>query len=367
MSLKIRSRCDECGWIGGPYGSRRVADYAHSRHSCDLTRSRREAYERGIARDAAIDRTPRPCEHPHANHQHGTYVAYTLDRCRCLPCSAACSEYTASLRRRAAYGIESHVDAEPVRQHVATLRASGVGIKTISAQTGISTGTLCKLVYGIRRADGTMRPPSSRILKGTAERLLAVTPQMAADGARVPAVGARRRVEALMTLGWSRPQIAERADVDVQSIRRLDEAVVIEARTARAIAAVYERLWSTLPSERNRYEASAVARTRNAAARAGYASPLAWDDIDNPAATPDLGAPEHGLDLDEWMHLVHGGATPESASARCGTAVQYVKGRAREQGRGDVLRAIAQHILASSSHGQAVDHAESLLAEARAA
>lgn len=367
MALKIRSRCEECGWTGGPYGSREVADYAHRRHSCDLTRSRREAYERGLARDAAIDRTPVPCAHPRAEHQHGTYAAYTLDRCRCLPCTVACSDYTTDLRRRAAYGIDARVDAEPVRQHVLNLKASGVGIKTIAAQTGISTGTLCKLVYGIRRADGTMRPPSKRILRATADRLLAVTPQMAADGARVPAVGARRRVQALMTLGWSRPQIAEHAGVDVQPLRRLDDATVIEARTARAVADVYERLWRAMPPERNRYQASAAARTRNAAARAGYVSPLAWDDIDDPAATPDLGASENGLDLDEWMHLVHGGATPESASERCGTVLQYVKGRAREQGRGDVLRAIAQHLLASSSHGLVVDHAESLLAEARAA
>ena len=120
------------------------------------------------------------------------------------------------------------------------------------------------------------------------------------------------------------------------------------------IAAAYDELaMRPGPSARNR--------------RLGYPPPLAWDDIDDPAATPDLGARARGFDLDEWMHLVNGGTSPDEASARCNVTTPYVKERARAHQRGDVLRAIAQHLLASSSHGLVVDHAESLLAEARAA
>ena len=45
----------------------------------------------------------------------------------------------------------------------------------------------------------------------------------------------------------------------------------------------------------------------------------------------------------------------------------YVKERARAHQRGDVLRAIARHLLDNSTRGHIVDHARALLAEANAA
>ena len=101
--------------------------------------------------------------------------------------------------------------------------------------------------------------------------------------------------------------------------------------------------------------------------RLGYPPPLAWDDIDDPDATPDIGARARGFDLDEWMHLVNGGTSPDEASARCNVTTPYVKKRARAHQRGDVLRAIAQHLLDNSTRGHIVDHARALLAEANAA
>src|SRR3546814_4274182 len=42
------------------------------------------------------------------------------------------------------------------------------------------------------------------------------------------------------------------------------------------------------------------ATTKRRAARAGWPPPLAWDNIDDPNETPDLGAPGgRGIDLDE--------------------------------------------------------------------
>lgn len=365
MATTFYGTCDTCQWRGGPYKSQRMANYAHSRHSCDLHTRRRAMHQRSLARDAAIDRTPKPCTHPRASHQHGTYAAYSLDRCRCLPCTVACSDYTTDLRRRKAYGRTGSVPAEPVRAHIAHLRAGGMGLKGVSVAAGVSSGVLTKIVYGTPREDGTRRPPCEVVRERTAERILAVTLDMVLDGARVHALGTRRRVQALMACGWSRPLIAEVAGVDRQVIERIDTKGSVYARTARAIADAYDTLWSLEPPQRTKWELGAAVRTKNTARKRGYAPPLAWDDIDNPTEAPDLGARERGLDLDEWLHLVMGGNSPEQAAKRCGTSTTYVQSLARERNRPDVLRAIAEHLLKHESHGTAVKHAESLLAEVK--
>jgi hypothetical protein len=75
----------------------------------------------------SVDRTPKPCQHPRANHQHGTRLAYMLDRCRCLPCSAANSAYETRRVQLKAYGRGTPtglVDATPARTHVEKLQAA---------------------------------------------------------------------------------------------------------------------------------------------------------------------------------------------------------------------------------------------------
>src|SRR5690606_35234222 len=150
---------------------------------------------RGLARDAAVDRTPKPCLHRVARHEHGHYATYTLDGCRCLPCAAAASEYELNRLRNAAYGRTRHTDAGPVREHLAALATAGVGLKRVAVVSGVSTGTLTKIVYGVSRGDGTRRPPSSRVLKTTADKLLAVTARDVAPAALVDGTGAARRLQ----------------------------------------------------------------------------------------------------------------------------------------------------------------------------
>ena len=367
MATRFHAACSTCGWTGGPYRSQRMADYAHSRHSCERQARQRAAYERSIKRDAQIDRTPIDCAHPRARHQHGTYAAYTLDRCRCVPCSAAASEYGHSLRRRHAYGQTTAVDAEPVRAHIERLRAGGMGIKGISVASGVSTGTLSKIIYGMVREDGTRRPPCATVHERTARRVLAVGIDQVRDGTRVDALGTRRRVQALVACGWSLPLVAEVAGIDTQVMHRLDDATHVEARTARAVAAAYDELWNVAPPAATRWERGSIARARNVARKRGYAPPLAWDDIDDPACVPDVGETSRGVDLDEWMHLVRGGDIPEVAAQRIGSMLAYVRHVAKEQGRADVLRAMAEHVVLTSTRAVEIARAEALLSDLRAA
>lgn len=154
MSTKHTATCD-CGWTGGPYRSEKQAAYSLRQHSCDAQRRRDENAARNrarLARLAKIDRAPRACTHPdehgHPRHQHGTYVAYTIDHCRCTDCATASAEYERNRVRRNAYGRSNLTDATPVRDHIAELTAAGVGLKQITRHTGLDRQRLDGALHG---------------------------------------------------------------------------------------------------------------------------------------------------------------------------------------------------------------------------
>lgn len=342
---RVRTSCTECGWTGRSdgYRSQAQADYAHARHSCEKTRRDRESHERGLARDAAVDRTPKTCLHKVARHKHGTYEAYTLDRCRCVPCAVACAEYNADLARRKAYGRSPLVDAEPVRQHVRALTEAGMGLKRVAAVSGVSHGALTRLIYGHPRGDGTRRPPSRRVTRATAEALLAVRmPDVTDLGATVvvDSTGTRRRLEALTALGWSVQRLADEHGLDRQGMDRALSGQPVQASTARAVRSMYQAVGDTRPTATTRGERVAITRSLRRAAEHGWLPPAAWDDdaLDNPyAPDPDLTPGDSTLDLDEWLHLVRGGEDPQRAARRCGVTLSAVERAARRHGRTDVL------------------------------
>lgn len=73
-----RHRCARCG-LEAVYENAGATEarYWFSRHSC---RKQEEAMLRAALaeeRAAAVDRTPKPCHHKQANHEHGTRACYT--------------------------------------------------------------------------------------------------------------------------------------------------------------------------------------------------------------------------------------------------------------------------------------------------
>lgn len=100
---------------------------------------------------------------------------------------------------------------------------------------------------------------------------------------RVDAVGTRRRLQALCALGWARQALADRLGVTARAVNYFLKAERVNASTALRVREVYDELWLTPGTS---------ARARADAQRAGWASPLAWDDdeIDDPDASPRLGA-----------------------------------------------------------------------------
>lgn len=103
----------------------------------------------------------------------------------------------------------------------------------------------------------------------------------------VPAVGTRRRTQALMALGHSQADIAKQLGTSHQAVHKIRTGTSdkIFAATADGIARVYEQMSMTLSTS------SHAARVRNRAAREGWLPPLAWNNIDDPTERPTAAKP----------------------------------------------------------------------------
>lgn len=182
---------------------------------------------------------------------HGTHVRYVQGPdhnnwpgrgCRCDPCRQANTDYE---RQRAARVEPAYITATPARRHVQWLSRQGVGLKTIADTAGVSHGTLSKLIYGDRTRG---MPPSRRIRPHTAERILAVTPSSAANGARTPAAPTWQIVDQLLARGWTKAAIAHaigQTGTGLQLGRRH-----VTRRNANAIRALLDR---PVPPRRTRW------------------------------------------------------------------------------------------------------------------
>lgn len=220
---------------------------------------------------------------------HGTKAKYVVEGCRCEPCRQACRDYERWRRRQIAYGRTPYVDAEPVRAHLHALSRQGLGWMRAARLAGVPESTVCRLLYG-----GGARGPSKRVRRRTAAALLAVTAELEHLGAtvHVPAAGPRRRLQALVALGWPQAQIARRMGVNPANLGKTLHGTTdrVNASTARAARTLYDELWDRSPA---RPDGRALAAAR----RHGWVPPLAWDDdtIDDPAARP-----AHDLTYHQW-------------------------------------------------------------------
>lgn len=139
-------------------------------------------------------------------------------------------------------------------------------------------------------------------------------------GRAVPAIGAKRRLQALMRLGWSSHRIAVEAGLPHRNhVWRIVHGqkgrptVWIQKSTDKWVRDVYDRLSMTIPT--GRY----VNRTRMYAERQGWLPPLAWTNIDDPNERPELEetAITNDPDVDEaavWRRI-HGDKTVRLSKA----------------------------------------------------
>lgn len=251
---------------------------------------------------------------------HGTRSSYVRG-CKCHHCRAANARYAKLAKYRSDKGISTLVDAGPVKAHLAMLREHGVGKRTIAARAGVAQTVVDRLL-GI-----APDRPAIKVRPDTAKRLLAVTINEHAPGAIVDATGTRRRLQALVALGWTQTKLAASIGWTTANLNNLilsDDDVT--RATADLVADLYERL-SMRPGPSTR--ASAVARRR------GWAPPLAWDNIDDPAEQPaELRNPRQGVAVEDVLELYDAGETVAAIAQRFSIAASSVHtmiGRARRQ------------------------------------
>jgi len=182
-------------------------------------------------------------------------------------------------RRLAAYGKwQPYVDPERTRAHIRELRRFGLSNETIAVMAGEHESALSTLMQeGNSAYLKSIRPERERAYLAVRFDLDAIAPHR-----YVSTAGTRRRVEALIRVGWSQYLIAERLGVSVQAVAQWRGRDLITVANARKVRDLYDEL-AMRPGPSKKAAAWA--------AKAGWLPPLAWDDetIDDPAAQPDLG------------------------------------------------------------------------------
>ena len=272
--MNVRRTCPVCGYSRS-YTSEATARIHFARHSCERSVSRAAA----ATRDARAAGGPRrECLHRGTPHRHGTRSAYVKDRCRCRPCMDANTAAGRVVRRAQAFGRwQPYVDAAPVREHIAALRAHGIGLHRIARLANTSVSHIRALAA--KNQDAASR----RVRPTTAERILAIeiTTASYAPSAPVDATGTRRRLQALVAIGWPLARLGEQLDRTTAAVARSMRNPRVNAATARAVADLYDQLSVKTPPQATPTEQAASNRARAYAERRGWLPPLAWDDIDN--------------------------------------------------------------------------------------
>src|SRR5687767_320515 len=232
--MRVSRTCPSCGYAAD-YATPALADPHHRRHSC--AKHRRDLEQAARRAERLQARVTRECTHPHARHQHGTRAAYVQDRCRCTDCTAANTTASRTVTRERIYGRwQPYVDAGPVREHIAALRAAGVGVERIAHLADISVSHIRELAqHGRANSPGTQR-----VRPSTATRVLRIR----IDGSRAPhsrvdATGTRRRLQALIATGWPTDLLADQLGRRPNSLRRSLIGESVTSRTARDIAGLY--------------------------------------------------------------------------------------------------------------------------------
>lgn len=219
--------------------------------------------------------------------QHGTRANYKRG-CRCDNCRAANVRYECD-RHRVNWAEKMNakwVDAEPIRQHIRALQASGMGQRQIAVAAGLPRSFVINILYG-RHGQ-----PQRRVLKSNAEAALSVRLRLA-GGQHVSAIGSARRLQALAVMGWPHGRLRQEIGCSQPTLTHvLSGRGQVTVAVAQKIAEVYDRLAMTPGPSRS---ASIRAKAK------GWLPPLAWDDdlIDNLAAQPVLGDLGDRNDIDQ--------------------------------------------------------------------
>jgi hypothetical protein len=227
-------------------------------------------------------------------------------------------------------------DPGPAREHIKALRPHGIGFRRVAALADVPYSTIVHLLYGY----GPGRP-MLLLRPSISARILAITPDgNHAPAALVDATAARRRLQGLIAMGWTKRALAARMGRLESNLARVLRHNKITARTDRDIAALADELTSCrsglppVPDESTPRARSDAERCRRLARRCGWPPLAAWDDetIGDPAATPAEGWKRSGRTtwlshelVAEAEELARQGYDRKDAAERLGTTRDAVE------------------------------------------
>lgn len=235
-------------------------------------------------------------------------------------------------------GLKRTTGPERAQAHVQELTNSlGVSIRAIADASGTSPAVISELNRGI--CHGLMVRTEKAILAVKPEDILG-RPNL---NGSVPNIGTRRRIQALMAMGWRHQDLTPLLGFNSGNVVH-QAGNWITRRKHEATKGVYDRLWN------QRGPATRISLAR--VAKAGYAPPLAWDDdsIDDPNAEPDLGAKVYAQGrppagairrseaiVEDVEFLLNDGHTWSTIPDRLGTTPAALDRQLHREGRSDLI------------------------------
>ena len=176
------------------------------------------------------DRGLRPVSDLASNRPHGTRLRY-MAGCKCQDCRQANSRYESErqqARRRGEWN--DIVSAEPARLHIFKLAKAGLGRRSIAAVTDLRASTIGEIRQGRKM----------RIRAMTANKILAVTPDLASDRCLVPAGRLWQRIRLLLEEGYTRQSLANKLGYRHRGLQF--GKVRVTAKSAHRVERLYHQL-----------------------------------------------------------------------------------------------------------------------------
>lgn len=175
--------------------------------------------------------------------------------------------YTKKWRLDRDRGIKRTTSAEAARLHIATLRGASWSLRAIAAAAGVPVSSVARIAKG---QQGTVTTRTAAKIRAVNPASVPHKPSAQTTEPFVPRVGSVRRIQALLFMGWGHDQMREHSGVRTAVVLH-QKGLWVTRSTHDAIAAMFSEL---------AMRQGPSARTRARAQQRGYASPLAWDDID---------------------------------------------------------------------------------------
>ena len=242
--------------------------------------------------------------------------------------------YSKRWRLERARGITRLKDAAKTVAQIETLRAKGWSLRGIAEASGTSVQSLSLVANGKQK--NVHRDTETAVLALREEDIFT---RSNIDGF-VPNIGARRRLQALMAIGYRHSDLSPLVGFSTGTMNH-QVGDWISKTKHDAMKRVYDELWQT-PGPA---PATSLARV----AKAGYLPPLAWDDdtIDDPNHVPVLTV-ERGerresnkeIFVEEVLFLRDSGANRWEIARRLGMDWHSVERRLERYERHDLIKVI---------------------------